>query len=252
MWKRKIRKWHRYLGLVLGVQFLFWTIGGIYFSWTNIDEIKGEHLINTPTAIPIDNSYISLDSTFKNLKETYKISDIESIHIIPLPDGWYYQFVYSKHQKRKAILCHTQTGVFKQGISEEEAIWVANQRLKNLSEILNIKKIEHPKDDIAYRKKPLPAYAISYDSPSKTTVFVSIEFGTVQTLRSSEWRIYDFFWMLHIMDFEGRSNFNNILLRIFSILGLLTTLSGIFLYIITNRFYRKWNKNRKLHENTSR
>ena len=43
---KKIRKTHRYLGLFLGIQFLFWTISGLYFSWTNIDEIRGEHLIN--------------------------------------------------------------------------------------------------------------------------------------------------------------------------------------------------------------
>ena len=41
----KIRKAHRYLGLFLGVQFILWTISGLYFSWTNIDEIRGEHLI---------------------------------------------------------------------------------------------------------------------------------------------------------------------------------------------------------------
>jgi uncharacterized iron-regulated membrane protein len=38
----RIRKIHRYLGLLLGIQFLFWTIGGIYFSWSNMDEIHGD------------------------------------------------------------------------------------------------------------------------------------------------------------------------------------------------------------------
>jgi uncharacterized iron-regulated membrane protein len=33
----KIRKTHRYLGLFLGIQFLFWTISGLYFSWSDID-----------------------------------------------------------------------------------------------------------------------------------------------------------------------------------------------------------------------
>ena len=37
-----IRKTHRYLGVILGIHFLFWTIGGLYFSWTNIDEIHGD------------------------------------------------------------------------------------------------------------------------------------------------------------------------------------------------------------------
>ena len=39
---RKIRKSHRYLGVALGVQFLFWTLGGLYFSWSNMDEVHGD------------------------------------------------------------------------------------------------------------------------------------------------------------------------------------------------------------------
>ena len=38
-----VRKTHRYLGLIIGIQFLAWTISGLYFSWTNIDEIHGDH-----------------------------------------------------------------------------------------------------------------------------------------------------------------------------------------------------------------
>ena len=43
----KIRKAHRYLGLFLGIQFLLWTSSGIYFSWTDIDNIHGDHFKNT-------------------------------------------------------------------------------------------------------------------------------------------------------------------------------------------------------------
>ena len=39
----KIRKAHRYLGVFLGIQFLMWTISGMYFSWTDINEIHGDH-----------------------------------------------------------------------------------------------------------------------------------------------------------------------------------------------------------------
>ena len=42
----KIRRAHRYLGLFLGVQFLMWTISGLYFSWTNLDEIHGNQFKN--------------------------------------------------------------------------------------------------------------------------------------------------------------------------------------------------------------
>lgn len=34
-----IRKNHSRLGLSLGIQFLLWTIGGLYFSWSNLNEV---------------------------------------------------------------------------------------------------------------------------------------------------------------------------------------------------------------------
>lgn len=37
------RKIHRFLLVFIGIQFLFWTISGLYFSWTDIDEIHGDH-----------------------------------------------------------------------------------------------------------------------------------------------------------------------------------------------------------------
>ena len=42
----KIRKAHRYLGIFLGIQFIMWTVSGLYFSWTDIDEIHGDHFRN--------------------------------------------------------------------------------------------------------------------------------------------------------------------------------------------------------------
>jgi hypothetical protein len=43
-WALKIRKAHRYLGIFLGIQFIFWTLSGLYFSWTDINEIRGDYL----------------------------------------------------------------------------------------------------------------------------------------------------------------------------------------------------------------
>jgi len=41
-------------------------------------------------------------------------------------------------------------------------------------------------------------------------------------------------WMLHILDFNERENINNWLLRILSLLGMLTVLSGYFLWLLTS------------------
>jgi uncharacterized iron-regulated membrane protein len=45
--------------------------------------------------------------------------------------------------------------------------------------------------------------------------------------------------MLHTMDYNGRDNFGNILLRAFSIFGLVTVLSGFLLYFTSSKRFRK-------------
>jgi len=90
-----------------------------------------------------------------------------------------------------------------------------------------------------YREKPLPAYAVTFAKPNNVTVYVSAELGTVQSYRTNSWRAFDFLWMLHTMDYENRDNINNWVLRICSVLGLVTILSGFLLYFLTFKLKRK-------------
>jgi LPXTG-motif cell wall-anchored protein len=66
-------------------------------------------------------------------------------------------------------------------------------------------------------------------------VYVSTEKGTIQKIRNNRWRVFDFLWMLHTMDYEGRDDINNWILRIFSLLGLVALLSGFALYWVSRK-----------------
>ena len=57
----KFRKTHGFLGIFIGIQFLFWTLSGLYFSWTNLDEIHGDQYRKAPEQI-VFNSLIAVDS----------------------------------------------------------------------------------------------------------------------------------------------------------------------------------------------
>ena len=79
-----IRKTHRFLGLLLGIQFLFWTLGGLYFSWNDIDEIHGdfEH-----KRVPLLSSSISLVSpsiVLDSIKKIHRIDSLVSIQLIDI------------------------------------------------------------------------------------------------------------------------------------------------------------------------
>ena len=64
-----------------------------------------------------------------------------------------------------------------------------------------------------------------------------METGALVRIRNARWRVFDFLWMLHTMDYRGRDDINNLVLRAFSVLGLVTIASGFVLFWLTSRRY---------------
>lgn len=229
----KIRKIHRYLGLCLGVQFLFWTISGLYFSWTNIDDIHGDQFKNLEYQQKSSDNLIS--PSLLNVSE-----GVHSIQLRYLKNTPYYWI--NKMQLYNAI-----DGSLKPKISKEEALYVAKNHMKMDLEVTAIEQIDAVDKHHEYRERLLPAYVISYANDAALKAYVSIKDGKFQTVRHSSWRWFDFLWMTHTMDYEGRDNFNTIVLRVFSLLGLITVLSGFLLWYtsspsVSKLFKRKKNK----------
>ncbi|WP_010229990.1 PepSY domain-containing protein [Gillisia marina] len=232
----KIRKTHRYLGLFIGVQFLMWTISGLYFSWTDIDEIHGDHFLKSSTE---ENSFTDLVSPSK-LKFNSAINSLELKEIAGDPYYWV----------NNTLLFNARTGVKKDEVSKEDAIAISNKHVLEELEIIDIKRITDTDSHHEYRGKPLPAYVISYDSFENIKAYVAVENGKFESIRHRDWRWFDFLWMTHTMDYEGRDDFNNLLLRAFSLLGLLTVLSGFTLWYTSSPSIRKiFNKNKKKNKN---
>lgn len=225
-----IRKAHRYLGIFLGIQFLMWTISGMYFSWTDIDEIHGDQFKNEE---PKQTAFSDLLGTGQ-LDSKQPIQSLELLEIAEEPYYWI----------NEAKLYNAKTGEEKEGITKEEAQEVAQRYILPELKIAAIKRIEEVGDHHEYRGRPLPAYEISYETPQNLKAYVAVENGAFQTVRHRDWRWFDFLWMTHTMDYDTRDNFNTIVLRAFSLLGLITVLSGFLLWYISSPTLRKLIKNK--------
>lgn len=221
----KIRKAHRYLGLFLGLQFLMWTVSGLYFSWTNLNEIHGDQFKN-PDFKPL---------AFKNLMSPSEINHYEAIRNIEIRDIKKEPF----YLINSSYLYNARTGEKKENISEEDAIYIANNNMKKGLKISSVEKIYEVGKHHEYRQKLLPAYVINYISNENIKAYVSIENAKFQTVRHRDWRWFDFLWMTHTMDYDGRDNFNNTVLRLFSLLGLITVFSGFSLWFVSSKTVRK-------------
>ena len=91
-YKFYIRKSHRYLGIFIGMQFLLWTLGGLYFSWTNIDEIHGDHLRQKKAEISFQKDFISPKTVIENIEKTGDASAINNLRLIEISGKPFYAF----------------------------------------------------------------------------------------------------------------------------------------------------------------
>ncbi len=192
-----IRKIHRYLSIFIAIQLLLWTISGIYFAFNKIEPIRGEQY-----RLPLDKEF----RIFTRLDQQIIEENINGIK------------TYSTYPDGKKINVLTQ----------EEALVIA--KIKTSLIPINATLITEDSAGSEYRGRPLPLYKISTDTKDKINIYVNPMTGDILSIRSDSWRIWDFFWALHIMDYKDRENINNILLKIFSILALVTSVSGIVLF----------------------
>tara|TARA_B100002019_G_scaffold157902_1_gene135962 strand:+ start:315 stop:1022 length:708 start_codon:yes stop_codon:yes gene_type:complete len=220
-----IRKTHRYLGLFLGIQFLFWTVSGLYFSWTNLDEIHGDQF----KKIDVNHSEFSelISPTMVDLKNPIKFLELREI------DGHPYYFINNQ------VLYNAIDGKKKIEIDKEEAVKIASKYIREDLKVSYVEKITETGPHHEYRERLLPAYVISYDTKDNLKAYISTIDGRFQTVRHRNWRWFDFLWMTHTMDYEGRDDFNNKILRAFSLLGLITVMSGFLLWFVSSKTIRR-------------
>lgn len=155
----------------------------------------------------------------------HSIDSVVSIQLIEISGNPFYQIrcISAIHEQSsvkhelKTInhLANAETGSLRSPLTEKEAIEVAKMRFNGDAIVKKVEYLTKVNGHHEYRENVLPANAITFDHPLNTTVYVANELGTVQKFRNVKWRIFDFLWMMHTMDYESRDNFGNMLLRLF-------------------------------------
>ncbi|MGA8854030.1 MAG: PepSY domain-containing protein [Christiangramia sp.] len=229
MVKRKtalnIRKAHRYLGVFIGIQFIMWTVSGLYFSWTELDEIHGDQFKKEE----------AVHSSFSDLRSPTVLDPALEVTSVKLQEISGKPFYYINEE----ILMDARSGERIKEISEQQALDIASRYMKADLEVSGVERITETGKHHEYRENLLPAYVVSYNTDENLKAYVGALTGNFKTVRHRDWRWFDFLWMTHTMDYEGRDDFNNLLLRGFSLMGLITVLSGFLLWYISSPTVRK-------------
>ena len=208
-----VRKIHKYLSFFISLQLLLWTVSGIYFAFNKIELVRGEQY-RKQVEHPIDLGDFDFDipnatdvSIQKRLGKNIAVIKVDGA---------------TKYLNRSG------KSISKLTVSEAMNAVILNT---TLSPVL-VEEIINDRPGSEYRGRSLPMYKVE----SKTNkgldinVYLNVYSGEVVAIRSNKWRIWDLMWGLHIMDWKERDNISNILLKVFSILALVSSITGIMLF----------------------
>ena len=214
-----VRKLHKWLGLIVGLQLLIWTISGATFAWLDHHEVMAEHAVKLPpvSALYADAS-ISDPSTWL---QDYTDTSVYEVRLARLLDRWVWRVDTARGIELRDGADGNRLTVDQEMI-EQLAVshFNGNARLRTVR--------FHSTPTIEAREAGA-VWEAAFADERNTSLYFAADDGRLVVARNSTWRIFDFFWMLHTMDYAGRDNFNNPLVICVGMAALWLALSGVLL-----------------------
>ncbi len=211
--KLSIRNIHKYLSFFISLQLLLWTVSGIYFSFNKIELVRGEQY-RLPSSFSLNLD--QLKGNHENISNFDVINRVDQqILIISDPSG-------------RKYLDTNGNPVSMLTVAQAKLTVKENSTLNPIDVFL----IDQERNGSEYRGRELPLYQVlSLNKDQKSiNVYVNPYSGKIVAIRSLQWKIWDLMWGFHIMDWQTRDNINNFLLKVFSILALISSVSGVLLF----------------------
>jgi hypothetical protein len=221
-WTARVHKW---LALFVGIQIVLWVAGGVVMTVLDIDRVHGDHIVGPPPHV--DLNVENLISVSQAVDAAALDGDIETVSVIP----WLGRPVFRVESAGGARhLVDGLTSEVLTPISADTAVALVQEIYLGDQPPASVEYLESP--NIEYRGGPVPAWQVNFDDAYGATFYVSENWGVVTSRRNDEWRLFDFFWMLHVMGYWDRDDFNTWWLIGFALFSFVTVFAGLILLVI--------------------
>ena len=208
-----VRNTHKYLSFFISDQLFLWTVSGIYFAFYKIELVRGEQYRLTES-FPINIDEVKFSrSDVQHVKAINRLGEI--IFVVSGSKGIEYLDPFGAPVNK---------------LNKNEVFEIVSS--SSTLEPIDLEEITESSKGSEYRGRDLPLYKVTSlnDKDKKINLYLNVFSGEITAVRSLQWRIWDLMWGFHIMDWQTRDKINNIFLKIFSILALVSSISGILLF----------------------
>lgn len=216
-----LRKLHKWLGLIVGLQLAAWMLSGLVFALLDHRDVTGEHSTRTPEpAVLTPATSVTDPSTWLG---DYAADTIYEVRLAALLDRWVWRIeladrVELRRAEDGAPLQLADPLVRQLALAH----YTGGGKLQTLA--------FHATPGMETRDAG-SVWQAQFDDAQRTTLYFAADDGRLVETRNSTWRLFDFFWMLHTMDYEGRDDFNNPLVITVGTAALWLSVSGFLLLL---------------------
>ncbi|WP_284125863.1 PepSY domain-containing protein [Parerythrobacter aestuarii] len=217
LWMQRFAKWHIWLGWLVGVPVLMWTLTGLVMVIKPIEEVRGNHLrveVEEQALPPETNIAIALptDPASKVRSVTTAMQGGRAITTLAYADG--------------TLERYDADGRKLSPLTDVEARLLVAEQIKGGDRVQSVTAFSADAVPFDFRR-PVDVWQVAL--ADGTHVYVGQHTGKIESVRTRWWRVFDFMWGLHIMDLQMREDTSHPILILFAILGVIGSLLGCIL-----------------------
>ena len=222
--RSRLRRWHVWLGWIVGLPILLWVVTGLVMVWKPIEEVRGKHLLSAPP--PMRLALAPVPPAIGGVA-------VESLRLEQRASGPRWVIVTANGPTR---LANPESGALLPALSAAEAAREVGARYLGEAKVRSVSRIDpdRPPSDL---RRPGAAWQAAMNDG--THFYVDAGSGEVLARRTRWWRFYDLMWGLHIMDLKTREDTHNPLIIGFGIAALVMSLLALVLLPMSTRWRRK-------------
>ena len=222
--RQRLRRWHIWLGWIVGLPFLLWTVSGLVMAARPIETVRGEGLLAEPP--PIDAGLVPLPPAIGP-------RPLSSLKLEGRPDGAKWLLAYADGGTR---LADPATGRLLPPPTAADAARIVEGRYTGTARVAAVDRTSAQAPPLDLRRK-IAAWRVTMSDG--TRFYLDAGTGEVLARRTRWWRFYDLMWGLHIMDLKTREDAHNPLLVGFAAAALLTTFLALAMLPLTRKRRRR-------------
>jgi hypothetical protein len=225
--RSRLRRWHVWLGWIVGLPILLWVVTGLAMVAKPIEEVRGEHLLSEPRPMRMALSPVP--------PATGGVA-LEQLKLEQRAAGPRWVIVMANGPTR---LADPASGALLPPLSAADAVREVAARYTGDARVRAVSRTDPYKPPIDLRR-PIAAWQVTMDDGAH--FYVDANSGEVVARRTRWWRFYDLMWGLHIMDLETREDAHNPLTIGFAIAALAMSLLALVLLPLSTRWRRRRRK----------